>query len=72
MANGNGVSFWGDEMFWNCMVVILSKYIKTLNSTFFFAVPRGKQELVPQSGIKPVPAMVEAQSPNHWTAREVP
>ena len=74
MANGNGVSFGGNEMFWNWMVVILSKYIKTLNSTFFFffAVPHGKQELVPQSGIKPVPTVAEAQSPYHWTAREVP
>ena len=36
IANGNGVSFWGDEMFWNWMVMIFSKYIKTLNSTLFF------------------------------------
>ena len=28
--------------------------------------------LVPQPGIKPVPPAVEAQSPNHWTTREVP
>ena len=73
IANGNGVSFWGDEMFWNWMVIILSKYIKTLSFTlfsFFLAVPLGKQELVPQSGIKPVPTVVEAQSPNHWTARK--
>ena len=27
--------------------------------------------LVPQSGITPVPPAVEAQSPNHWTAREI-
>ena len=28
--------------------------------------------LVPQPGIEPAPPAVEAQSPNHWTAREVP
>ena len=28
--------------------------------------------LVPRTGIKPVPPVLEAQSLNHWTAREVP
>ena len=28
--------------------------------------------LVPRPGIEPVPHAVEARSPNHWTAREVP
>ena len=28
--------------------------------------------LVPPPGMEPVPPAVEAQSPNHWTAREVP
>ena len=28
--------------------------------------------LVPQPGIEPVPPAAEAQSPNRWTAREVP
>ena len=28
--------------------------------------------LVPQPGMEPVPPAAEAQSPNHWTAREVP
>ena len=28
--------------------------------------------LVPQPGIEPAPPAVEARSPNHWTAREVP
>ena len=28
--------------------------------------------LVPRPGIEPMPPAVEAQSPNHWTAREVP
>ena len=37
---------------------------------FFFFWPRGI--LVPWPGIEPVPPAVEAQSPNHWTAREFP
>ena len=28
--------------------------------------------LVPWPGIEPVPHAMEAQSPNHWTAREFP
>ena len=28
--------------------------------------------LVSQPGIKPMPSVLEAQSLNHWTAREVP
>ena len=28
--------------------------------------------LVPQPGIEPVPPVVEVQSLNHWTAKEVP
>ena len=28
--------------------------------------------LVPQPGIEPMPPEVEAQSLNHWTAREIP
>ena len=28
--------------------------------------------LVPRPGIKPVPSAMEAQSPSHWTTREVP
>ena len=28
--------------------------------------------LVPQSGIKPRPSAVKAQSPNHWTTRKLP
>ena len=28
--------------------------------------------LVPSPGIEPVPPAVEAQSPNHWTAKEYP
>ena len=29
-------------------------------------------DLVPRPGIEPVPPALGAQSPNHWTAREVP
>ena len=28
--------------------------------------------LVPHQGIEPIPPGVEAQSPHHWTTREVP
>ena len=28
--------------------------------------------LVPSPGIEPRPSAVKAQSPNHWTARELP
>ena len=28
--------------------------------------------LVPRPGIEPVPRVVEARTPNHWTAREFP
>ena len=31
----------------------------------------GMLDSVPQAGIKPMSPAVEAQSPNHWTAREV-
>ena len=41
---------------------------------FFFFCPLGSAFgiLDPQPGIKPVAPAVEAQSLNHWTAREVP
>ena len=38
---------------------------------FFFAIQPVGSYLVPWPGIKPVPPTVEAQSPNHCTAREV-
>ena len=41
-------------------------------SFFFLAVPRVLQDLSSRPEIKPVPPAVEGQSPNHWTAREVP
>ena len=39
---------------------------------FFLAAPHGLWDLSSQPGIEPVPPAVEAQSPNHWTAREFP
>ena len=39
---------------------------------FFLAVRRGTQDLSSQTRVEPVPPAVEAQSPNHWTTREVP
>ena len=40
-------------------------------SLFFFFWPHS-ENLVPQPEIEPVLPAVEAQSLNHWTAREVP
>ena len=39
---------------------------------FFFFGQEARSILVSRQGIKPVPPAVEAQSFNHWTAREVP
>ena len=40
---------------------------------FFFWSPHvASGILVPQPGIEPVPPAVEAWSPNHWIAKEVP
>ena len=39
---------------------------------FILAVLHGCRILIPQPEIKPVIPAVEAWSPNHWTAREVP
>ena len=51
-----------------------TKIIFILTNLFFFSLPccMAYGILVPQSGIKPVPPALEAQSLNHWTAREVP
>ena len=39
---------------------------------FFFFGHMACRILVPRPGIKPLPPALEAQSLNHWTAREVP
>ena len=39
---------------------------------FFFGRHMSFRTLVPPPGIEQVPPTVEAQSPNHWTAREFP
>ena len=39
---------------------------------FIFIGHPARGILVPQPGIEPTPPGVEAQSPNHWTTREVP
>ena len=39
---------------------------------FLFGCITASGILVPQPGIEPMPPAVEAQSPDHWTAREVP
>ena len=41
-----------------------------LHSVFIFFVAWHIRILVPQPGIEPAPSAVEAQSLNHWTARE--
>ena len=39
---------------------------------FFWTHSMARGILVPLPGIEPAPPAVEAQSLNHWTAREVP
>lgn len=41
-------------------------------SRFYPLQPPRYGVLDPQLEIRPVPPAVEAQNPNHWTAREVP
>ena len=53
----------------NSPVVI---FIFFLSSFFFWLHQRACKILVPRPGIEPVSPAVEAQSPNHWTAREFP
>ena len=41
----------------------------------FLAMPRGLQDLSSPTGgggVEPMPPAMQARSPNHWTAREVP
>ena len=50
-----------------------SPLIKSLSLFFYFLVTHvACGILVPQLGIEPKPPALEAQSPNHWTIREVP
>ena len=57
-------------------VCLFNLFLKNLNLfiyLFIFGhVTQACEILVPQPGIEPLPPAVEAQSPNHWTAREVP
>ena len=39
---------------------------------FFFVLAAHLQDLSSLIGMEPTPPAVEAQSPNQWTAREVP
>ena len=41
-------------------------------SFFFFLHRAACRILVPRPGMEPTPPAVEAQSPNYWTARQVP
>ena len=47
----------------------IDPYIK---KNFFWPHHAACGILVPRAGIKPVPSALEAQSLNHWSAREVP
>lgn len=38
---------------------------------YFLAMPHGKEDLSPQSGIEPWPSTVKTQSPNHGNTREL-
>ena len=40
-----------------------------INFFFFFAMPCGFRNLVPQPGMEPRPPAVEAPSPNHWKVK---
>ena len=42
------------------------------SSSFCWPSRAACRSFVPRPGIEPVPRIVEAQSPNYWTAREVP
>jgi len=51
---------------------LISFLLLICSFSFFFAMPRSLWDLVSKPRIKPVSPAVEAQSPNHWTAREFP
>ena len=57
------------------IIVYLKFKLNWLRSIFCFLAPplglRGRI-LVPRPGIEPMPPAVEAETPNHWTAREFP
>lgn len=55
---------WG----WN-LVSLISRVFCLFG---FFWRSRAHGILVPNQGVEPVPLAMEVQSPNHWTAREVP
>ena len=38
----------------------------------FIFVPHSRRDLSSRHGIEPMPSMVEVQSLNHWTTKEVP
>ena len=53
--------------------LLLTALACSLKTFFFFlAAPCGMWDLSSRLRIEPVPPALEAQSLNHWTAREVP
>ena len=59
------------DLFMDLLAICVSSLEKTFLFYFLFFGP-GMQNLSPWPGIKPLPPVVEAQSLNHWTTREVP
>ena len=51
---------------------LISFLLLICSFSFLFAMPHSLWDLVPKPRIKPVSPAVEAQSANHWTAREFP
>ena len=48
------------------------QHVANLHSFFLFLGHMARGLLVPQPTMEPAPLALEAQSPNHWTTREVP
>ena len=48
------------------------KHFLSLSLSLFFPVCWPGRILVAQAGMEPMPPAVDAQCPNHWTARESP
>ena len=58
--------------FWSLLLVSVTAAQWTQEHFFFWRHQAACGILVPQPGIEPTPPAVEAQSLNHWTAKEVP
>ena len=64
-----------DTVFFFTFLGFIPKYfifLMLLVFLFFWLLCKACGILIPDQGSNPCPPTVEAQSPNHWTAREVP